>query len=119
MKITHLILAATIACTATVAQAAEDRLDRVVNLLQRAKEAPKPLPILEDAKQKLADYTPNPEALGRGKRKQALQRDAQDDKRHAVERVNDAIKVARAGGDAKPKITAAIATVHALDSTTR
>ena len=94
-------------------------IEKIVNLLQQAKDSPNPLPLLEQAKQHMNKYNPAPnqnkETLaGRGPKKQAAASvEAHEMKGRAEKALHEAIEAAKSGSpDLKSKIDAAIAEVH-------
>jgi len=105
---------ATVLCLVAGVHAEPKAIDKIVDLLHTAETSPKPLPILEKAKETLKDYKAAP-ALPVGPRKQgAVKAEARDRKGDAMERINQAIEEAKAGHDPKDKITAAISDVRHL-----
>jgi hypothetical protein len=94
------------ACCTTVSEAAKkpgkDRLMDALNLLEQAKDASEPIPMLREAKN-IVEGTLIPH------------KDAERDK--AIKGIGDAIDVALAKGNPKKAIASAIGNVHALTGT--
>ena len=88
-------------------------IEQVIALLQQAQAAQNPVPLLQKAHATLKEFDPVPDKISGAPRKNAGNRlGAHDHKRQAMEAIADAIKVAKEGGDAKPKIRHAVAMAH-------
>jgi len=93
------------------------RIEHVIDLLKKAKESDKPVPILEQARKVMKDYNPTnglkATAAGIGARRQAANTLAgQEHKHKTMEAIRDAIEASKTGGDPKSKIDHAIAMAH-------
>jgi hypothetical protein len=89
------------------------KIEQIIDTLQAAKEAKEPLPLLQKAHDEFSNFKPAANTAGLGRKKFAGIRAAgRDNKQDALDAIADAIKVAKEGGDAKPKITHAIALTH-------
>ena len=82
-------------------------------MLHEAKASTQPLPLLEKARAVLKNFNPAPSRQPGARRKnQGNKAAAQENKGQALEAISDAIEIAKAGGDAKSKITHAVALTH-------
>ena len=109
------IIAASLLAFATTHVLAEPpKIEHVIDLLHEAKDAKDPVPLLEKAHEALKDFNPVPaKDNGAKKKNSANKAGAQEHKHKAMEAIADAIKTAKEGGDAKPKIEHAVALAHA------
>ncbi len=104
----------------TTAQAEPNAIERIVDLLHKAKESQAPLPMLEKAKDVLKDYNAQAGNAGLHRRaEQAVRAEGHDRKAKSLEHLNDAIAEAKVGHDAKPKIDITILEVRSLGSLKR
>ena len=92
-------------------------VEKIVDLLHEAEKSEQPLPLLEKAQSRLKDYKPAPNVSNRRPRaKGAIKGESKDRKQEALEKLSDAIALAKDGKDAKLKIHASIyAVVHMGD----
>src|SRR5581483_12304377 len=94
------------------------KIDDVVDLLQKAKTSSHPLPLLEKAKKEFDEYHAAPghaKEIASGMRARGVAGNdiaAHKRKKEAEKMLNEAIQVAKSGGDPKSKIEAAIAEIH-------
>lgn len=87
-------------------------VEKIVGLLREAEKSKTPLPLLEKAQARLKDYKPSPNVSTRRPRaKGAIKGESKDRKQEAMEKLNDAIALAKDGKDAKLKIHATISSV--------
>ena len=87
-------------------------VEKIVDLLREAEKSEKPLPLLVKAQGILKDYKPAPNVSNRRPRaKGAIKGESKDRKQEAMEKLSDAIAVAKDGKDAKLKIHATISSV--------
>lgn len=85
-------------------------IEQIIGLLRQAQDAQNPVPLLQKARAALKEYDPVPDKFVGHPGKNAGNRlGAHEHKRQAMEAIADAIKIAKAGGDAKSKITHAVA----------
>lgn len=88
-------------------------IEQIIKLLHEAKASTEPLRLLEKAHAVLKNFNPVPSKQPGARRKnQGNKAAAHENKSKALEAISDAIEVARAGGDAKSKITHAVALTH-------
>ena len=89
------------------------KIEHVIELLHAAKDSKNPVPLLEKAHAALKDFNPAPaKDPGAKKKNQANAKGAQEHKQKAMEAISEAIKTAKEGGDATPKIAHAVAMAH-------
>src|SRR6266853_840870 len=112
------IVAALLVAVPTLSRAEPPKIQKIVDLLHQAKDSDKPVPMLEEAHKILKDFKPEPngnkETVAHiGARHQAGNALAAEEHKHrAMKELNEAIEVAKNGGDAKSKIESTIAYVH-------
>ncbi|HEV7403145.1 MAG TPA: hypothetical protein VGO11_09475 [Chthoniobacteraceae bacterium] len=118
MKLPPCFATLVLTLVATVSLHAEPpKIEHVIDLLQKAKDAADPLPILQHARKEFSDFNPvdanKLTAAGSGQRKTAGMEVAGHDRKHeAMEAIGHAIEAAKEKGDTKAKIESAIAKVH-------
>ena len=89
------------------------KIEHVIELLHEAKDSSNPVPLLEKAHAALKEFNPAPsKETGAKKKINANREGAQEHKHKAMEAIAEAIKTAKDGGDAKPKIEHAVALTH-------
>lgn len=87
-------------------------VEKIVDLLHEAEKSETPMALLEKARGRLKDYKPAPNVSNRKPRaKGAIKGESKDRKQEAMEKLGDAIALAKDGKDAKLKIHAAISAV--------
>lgn len=87
-------------------------VEKIVSLLREAEKSETPLPLLEKAQARLKDYKPAPSVSNRRPRaKGAIKAESKDRKQEAMEKLNDAIALAKEGKNARLKIHATISCV--------
>ncbi len=104
----------------TTAQAGPHSIEKIVELLHKAKASQAPLPMLQKAKDELQDYKAQSGNTGLHRRgAQAVKAEGHDRKAKSLERINDAIAETKAGHDARSKIDITILEVRSLGSLKR
>src|SRR5260221_14663655 len=113
-----IIVMALLVAMPAVTRAEPPKIEHIIELLQKAKDSDKPVPLLEEAHKILKEFKPEPNgnkatAAGIHARHQAGNAVAAEEHKHqAMKALNEAIEVAKNGGDAKSKIESAVAYVH-------